>query len=501
MEDTYKAIGPEKFQLVANFFKVPPVDGPSTFLLMTSSFFLKDEYTSKFKETMSWEEMYLYPYRILADSLTVKGTRLVIKAHPNTRISRSAMESYFPGEAYIPGYVPSDILRFIDFDIKMGMSPGSNSISTMDIDNKITLPRSYFKCFELLTWVPILSELSEHMGLLGVDITKYAPKEVVDALEVIFKDVNIRNGELKLVSSLSKCSPKDLESKKLMIRLGTVDEFDMGGLPEGDLLYIRRELLDRCSVFDPEPVYFLVTNTGGRSIDFSYRFFGKYTRTVVESSWRSKYELVRDANNYENDKTVRYANLGNTLSLMKLSKLFYSGSSGFEKDAEKAIALMKEAAEDPCTIKPSRELVKILWKEGTDDEMMLSTLRSLKNDAGFSNYYIGRMYRTGRGLEKDVERSVSCLRKAYDCGIKGASKEFFDAIWAADNPLYDKELYDIVTSSTEEDPEMTARLGSMYYCGRGIKENREKGASILKETAKDGVKWAQREVAKLKLDD
>jgi TPR repeat protein len=125
----------------------------------------------------------------------------------------------------------------------------------------------------------------------------------------------------------------------------------------------------------------------------------------------------------------------------------------------------------------------------------------LKNDAGFSNYYIGRMYRTGRGLEKDVERSVSCLRKAYDYGIKGASKEFFDAIWAADNPLYDKELYDIVTSLTEDDPEMTARLGSMYYCGRGIKENREKGASILKETAKDGVKWAQREVAKLKLND
>ncbi|MBR4180560.1 MAG: sel1 repeat family protein [Candidatus Methanomethylophilaceae archaeon] len=499
MEDTYKAIGPEKFQQVANFFKVPPVDGPCTFMLMTSSFFLKDEYASKFKETMSWEEMYLYPYRVLADHLTVKGTRLVIKAHPNTRISRGAMESYFPGEAYIPGYVPSDILRFIDFDIRMGMSPGSNSISTMDIRNKVTLPRSYFKCFELLDWVPVLSELSEHMGLLGMDITKYAPKEVVDGLEIIFKDVNIRNGELKLISSLSKCSPKDLESKKLMVRLGTADEFDMSELPEGDLVYIRRELLDRCSVFDPEPVYFLLINTGGRSIDFSYRFFGKYTRTVVESSWRSRYELSRDSKNHESDRTVRYANLGNTLSLMKLSKMYYSGSNGFEKDAGKAIALMREAAEDPCTVKPGRELVRILWKEGTDDELMLSTLRSLKNDAGFSNYYIGRMYRTGRGLEKDPERSVSCLRKAYDCGIKGASKEFFDAIWQAENPLYDKE-HEVATSSAEEDPEMTARLGSMLYYGRGVGEDREKGASMLKEAARNGVKWAQKEVAKLKLD-
>ncbi|MBO4797689.1 MAG: sel1 repeat family protein [Candidatus Methanomethylophilaceae archaeon] len=482
------------FDDVLKFFRVPDLSQECTMFLMTSSFFMKDEYTEPLSDTMSWEEMYLYSYRLLADVSVPDGSRLVIKAHPNTKISPAGVSSGFVNAAYIPGYIPSDILKFVKMNIRLGVSPGSNSISTMDIPDKLTLPRSYFKYAEMIEQIPVLNALASYVGCNGINVSKYVPSELIGSFEKIFGGTEIRNGELIYYNSDAKYAVSKASKSHFVLRLGTIYDFDPDSIPAGEVIMIRRELIGRNSVFNPEPVFFLYTHEGISLKEFSFRSFRIHSNTVLSASWISVYELKTIDRN--RDRTAYYASLGNTWALMSMSKRYYSGGK-VPKDIPKAAEFMRRASEDPCSFKPRRELVKMLWKEGLDDALLYETLSSFPANSSFSMFYIGRMYRSGRYLEKNPSKAAEFLRIAYRRKVKGSAKELYDALIQIQTPESYAEAFAVAESSRDEDPDMLARLGSSIYYGRGTEENKAMGRELIEKAASSDSKWAQKLLSSL----
>jgi TPR repeat protein len=158
---------------------------------------------------------------------------------------------------------------------------------------------------------------------------------------------------------------------------------------------------------------------------------------------------------------------------------------------------MRRASEDPCSFKPRRELVKMLWKEGLDDALLYETLSSFPANSTFSMFYIGRMYRSGRYLEKNLSKAAELLRIAYRRKVKGSAKELYDALIQIQTPESYAEAFAVAESSRDEDPDMLARLGSSIYYGRGTEENKAMGRELIEKAASSDSKWAQKLLSSL----
>ena len=98
----------------------------------------------------------------------------------------------------------------------------------------------------------------------------------------------------------------------------------------------------------------------------------------------------------------------------RLGRMYRDGK-GVEKDLDKAIEWMRKAAKRN-TVWES-ELINMLWKRGTPDD--LAELKSVvENGAAEGKAYaflwIGRMYRDGKGVEKDLDQAIEWMRRAAE---------------------------------------------------------------------------------------
>ncbi|MCQ2070576.1 MAG: sel1 repeat family protein, partial [archaeon] len=104
--------------------------------------------------------------------------------------------------------------------------------------------------------------------------------------------------------------------------------------------------------------------------------------------------------------------------------------------------------------------------------------------------YLGKVYRYGAGVEKDLTVSAGHLRKALEGGIEGARPDLFDVLWNIGTPESKEEMIRIVTGS--DDPECLGRLGRAYRMGKGVKQDMAAAVRCCLSSKKE---WACREVA------
>ncbi|MCQ2069986.1 MAG: hypothetical protein MJZ68_02530 [archaeon] len=469
LEAAFSLMTPEDKQAVFDFFRIPEFDGSEcVLLLLTSSFFLTEKYVSAHEDTMTWEEMYLLPYRLLLDRIPIGDRRLIIKAHPNTRISPVSLSVLFPGVVYIPGYVPSDILKFVDMNIGLGISPGSNSISTMSIERSYTLPRLYFGNLDMFRELPFMVDLSKKLGFDGLDLNPCMQTDLIVSLEEL---VGVRlSGTLSSLTVLPSLGKMRNLKGPALVRLGDLSELP-DEIPEGQIFEIGWEMSEHTAVYLPGPVYYLLTGVDRDMVEYAFRSYGRYTATVLDAKCVSRHQVewtkVRPVSS---DALLRMSLEGNTVSQGKLAGELYRGENR-AKDVDAALFWMENATKDDRTTKMRKTLVKMLWSEGKDLELMVSMLNVIP-DEDFCSFYLGRAYRMGKGVEKDLDKALVCMRTAYRNHVKGSAKELFEILWRIETPETDNELREMVDNGLKwDEPGFLARRGKMRLYGRAVEKD------------------------------
>lgn len=115
-----------------------------------------------------------------------------------------------------------------------------------------------------------------------------------------------------------------------------------------------------------------------------------------------------------------------------------------------------------------------------------------KTNTGASELTIGRMYRDGIGFCQDYIKSAEWMFKALEYNNQ-IGNELFDVLWNINLPDYTSKLYQVVQPLAEQgDHNASARLGRIYYEGRGMKKDLKMALHWFKDAYQDGegVNWA-----------
>ena len=109
-------------------------------------------------------------------------------------------------------------------------------------------------------------------------------------------------------------------------------------------------------------------------------------------------------------------------ALGQLGKAYLSGN-GVDEDTAKALELMKEAYQSGWD---SEDVLKAMWIEGSYDEMISAAEKMASGGNGNAMNYLGRAYRDGKGVPKDLIKSADWMRKSAKAGTPWAESELLE---------------------------------------------------------------------------
>ena len=118
----------------------------------------------------------------------------------------------------------------------------------------------------------------------------------------------------------------------------------------------------------------------------------------------------------------------------------------------------------------------------TDNNLITELLERMKslNKLPFTEY-VGRIYRKGIGVEKNLAISAEYFRKAFEEGDKWSRFQLFDVLWEMNNEKYYPEMVKLMSDqSIKDDSDTYLRLGRMYLYGRGLSKDVQQSYNYLK---------------------
>ena len=111
------------------------------------------------------------------------------------------------------------------------------------------------------------------------------------------------------------------------------------------------------------------------------------------------------------------------------------------------------------------------------------------NEKGMTNYG-NRMLNGAEGLEKNEEEGIKWLTKAADLGYDKACSYLGDYYYGLED--YEKAFanYHVMAENGYDNVVLFARLGEMYYYGKGTTKNESEGIKWLEKAAQKDNKYA-----------
>ena len=173
---------------------------------------------------------------------------------------------------------------------------------------------------------------------------------------------------------------------------------------------------------------------------------------------------------------------------------------GTKKDLSKSAKCLREASS--AVPWASRYLVKALWEQGTEDARSeaVGIARELAEEGdGYSMNLLGRAYRDGISVPKDLNKAAEWMRKSSAAGIGWADGELLEILWKIDTPESTSEMINLA-SRLEKDGDSRAIgiLGRSYLYGRGVQKDTFKARKLLETASENGIGWAKIELEALK---
>jgi|GEM_PF-5402553 len=190
-----------------------------------------------------------------------------------------------------------------------------------------------------------------------------------------------------------------------------------------------------------------------------------------------------------------YANRGDHGSKWRLSRMYRDGK-GVQKDLDKAIELMREVA--LRRISWSRnEFVDMLHMRGKESDLK-EAFNIANNYASEGNegaiYRLARMYRDGKGVDKDINKAIEWMRKSSDKWYGWSRSELMDLLWQRGNPQDLTEMRNVAELTIEKgNPLVKAgalgRLGRIYRDGKGVEKNIGKAIEFMQKAVEINHVW------------
>ena len=145
------------------------------------------------------------------------------------------------------------------------------------------------------------------------------------------------------------------------------------------------------------------------------------------------------------------------------------------------------------------ELFDILWRINTPEaleEMISVATANAEAGEGGAMGRLGRAYRDGKGVKRDLDKAAEWMRKAADKNVGWAKNELFDILWRIDTPESMEEMISVATEFAEKgDGNAMGRLGRAYREGKGVPQDFDTAAEWMRKAADKNLGWAKNELA------
>ena len=168
----------------------------------------------------------------------------------------------------------------------------------------------------------------------------------------------------------------------------------------------------------------------------------------------------------------------------------YRDGEGVEKNLDNAIEWMRKAYDISWWW--GMELADQLQKgqeKKNHEEAFEIYLRMAEKNKDKAMAYLGRMYRDGKGVEKDLNKAIEWMRKAADKNV-GWANELFDVLWTCGRPEDLVEMKAIAEAGViNGNAPSIGRLGRMYRDGKGVEKDNSLAASYFLMAASSGAPW------------
>ncbi|MBR4227260.1 MAG: sel1 repeat family protein, partial [Candidatus Methanomethylophilaceae archaeon] len=164
-----------------------------------------------------------------------------------------------------------------------------------------------------------------------------------------------------------------------------------------------------------------------------------------------------------------------------LSRL-YSDGRGVPRDLSKAADLLGPSND----MEARSELLRVLWEQNDPHsyDLMVSTASSLaeKGD-GIAMNTLGRAYRYGRGVQKELEKSANWMRKSESAKVRWAGIELVEVLWEIGTPDALREMASTALRLSDRgDHRAEGYIGMAYRYGKGIQKDLDKAESMLRKS-------------------
>lgn len=180
----------------------------------------------------------------------------------------------------------------------------------------------------------------------------------------------------------------------------------------------------------------------------------------------------------------------------------YRDGRGVPKDYEKAAELMRKASGNKIEW-ADWELFDILYRMNTAESLSeaISIAKPLE-ESGNREFIarMGRAYRDGKGVEKDLTKAADLMRSAYSKGLSWAGWELFDILWSLNTKEADTEMISIAEPQTKKgNREFEIRMGRAYRRGRGVGKDLDKAQDFMQRSITHGLEQAKKELNEIKI--
>ena len=189
----------------------------------------------------------------------------------------------------------------------------------------------------------------------------------------------------------------------------------------------------------------------------------------------------------------------------KLARLYRDGLY-YEVDLEKSIELYSIAA-DHNVVWAQKELLLLLQK--INDKKYYAKAYNLANELakkniGDSKGILARMYRYGKGTEKNLDKAISLFSDAYrqNKTQEWIVSEFVEALIERHTDEDVRALNKMVDEGIEKNKGWAyGRRAEQYHKGIGVIKNDQKAIEYYKEAIDRNVHWAKREFSRYYPDE
>ena len=191
------------------------------------------------------------------------------------------------------------------------------------------------------------------------------------------------------------------------------------------------------------------------------------------------------------ERSKELASLGEPHAMGYLARLYRDGKD-VEADLEASEQWMRKSASGGVGW-AQNELLDMLWKAKSYDEAFTLSKEYYEDGNKAAGARLGRCYRSGKGVEKDLSKAEECLRVAMDDGVAWARSELVEVLWSTGR--YEEMVPLALEASKKDDPKACGYLGMAYRDGKGVPADRKRAEELLGKAASKNKSWS-REIPK-----